>query len=287
MSITPERELVPRMQLEYILKLLKRGERADNRGLLDYRPLGIILSPIEKAEGSALVKLGKTQVLVGVKLDLGSPFEDRPNEGVLQVHAEFVPLASPSFEPGPPDENAVELARVIDRSIREPKVIKLDELVVEPGRLVWVIYNDIYLIDHAGNAIDASMIASMLALASAKLPSLVKTEEGYRINRELRERSLPVSGLVATVTMAIIEDIILVDPSMEEENIADTLLTIAVDEKERICGVQKRGEKGISRSILDKAVDVAVEKSKWLISQMKNALNNPSEYTKPLSEMGA
>jgi exosome complex component RRP42 len=286
-SITPERELVPRMQLEYILKLLKRGERADNRGLLDYRPLGIILSPIEKAEGSALVKLGRTQVLVGVKLDLGSPFEDRPNEGVLQVHAEFVPLASPSFEPGPPDENAVELARVIDRSIREPKVIKLDELVLEPGRLVWVIYNDIYLIDHAGNAIDASMIASMLALASAKLPSLVKTEEGYRINRGLRERSLPVSSLVATVTMAIIEDVILVDPSMEEENIADTLLTIAVDEKERICGVQKRGEKGISRSILDKAVDVAVEKSKWLISQMKNALNNPSEYTKPLSEMGA
>lgn len=287
MSITPERELVPRMQLEYILKLLKRGERADNRGLLDYRPLGIILSPIEKAEGSALVKLGKTQVLVGVKLDLGSPFEDRPNEGVLQVHAEFVPLASPSFEPGPPDENAVELARVIDRSIREPKVIKLDELVLEPGRLVWVIYNDIYLIDHAGNAIDASMIASMLALASAKLPSLVKTEEGYRINRGLKERSLPVSSLVATVTMAIIEDAILVDPSMEEENIADTLLTIAVDEKERICGVQKRGEKGISRSILDKAVDVAVEKSKWLISQMKNALNNPGEYTKPLSEMGA
>jgi exosome complex component RRP42 len=286
-SITPERELVPRMQLEYILKLLKRGERADNRGLLDYRPLGIILSPIEKAEGSALVKLGRTQVLVGVKLDLGSPFEDRPNEGVLQVHAEFVPLASPSFEPGPPDENAVELARVVDRSIREPKVIKLDELVIEPGRLVWVIYNDIYLIDHAGNAIDASMIASMLALASTKLPSLVKTEEGYRINRGLRERSLPVSGLVATVTMAIIEDVILVDPSMEEENIADTLLTIAVDEKERICGVQKRGEKGISRSILDKAVDVAVEKSKWLISQMKNALNNPSEYTKPLSEMGA
>jgi len=286
-SITPERELVPRMQLEYILKLLKRGERADNRGLLDYRPLGIILSPIEKAEGSALVKLGRTQVLVGVKLDLGSPFEDRPDEGVLQVHAEFVPLASPSFEPGPPDENAVELARVIDRSIREPKVIKLDELVLEPGRLVWVIYNDIYLIDHAGNAIDASMIASMLALASAKLPSLVKTEEGYRINRGLRERSLPVSSLVATVTMAIIEDAILVDPSMEEENIADTLLTIAVDEKERICGVQKRGEKGISRSTLDKAVDVAVEKSKWLISQMKYALNNPSEYTKPLSEMGA
>lgn len=287
MSVTPERELYPRMYIEYILKLLKRGERIDNRGLLDYRPINVILNPIEKAEGSALVRLGKTQVLVGVKLDLGVPFRDRPNEGVLQVHAEFVPLASPSFEPGPPDENAIELARVVDRSIREPKVIKLDELVIEPERTVWVVYNDIYLVDHAGNAIDASMLASMLALATTKIPSLIKTEQGYRIDKKIKERNLPISTLVATITMAIIGDIIIVDPTLEEEIISDSILTIAVDEKERVCGAQKKGEKGISRSTLEKAVDIAIDKSKWLISYMKNVLNNPQEYTKPLSEMGA
>ncbi|MEM4516607.1 MAG: exosome complex protein Rrp42, partial [Desulfurococcaceae archaeon] len=275
MSITPERELYPRMYIEYIMKLLKRGERIDNRSLLDYRPISVILNPIEKAEGSALVRLGKTQVLVGVKLDLGSPFKDRPNEGVLQVHAEFVPLASPSFEPGPPDESAIELARVIDRSIREPKAVKLDELVVEPERLVWIVYNDIYLVDHAGNAIDASMIASMLALATTKIPSLSKTDQGYKIDKSVKERLLPISTLVATVTMAIIGDIILVDPTLEEEAIADAILTIAVDEKERVCGAQKRGEKGISRHMLEKAVDIAIDKSKWLINYMRNVLNNP------------
>jgi len=287
MSVTPERELYPRMYIEYIVKLLKRGERIDNRGLLDYRPISVVLNPIEKAEGSALVRLGKTQVLVGVKLDLGAPFRDRPNEGVLQVHAEFVPLASPSFEPGPPDENAIELARVVDRSIREPKVIKLDELVIEPERTVWVVYNDIYLVDHAGNAIDASMLASMLALATTKIPSLTKTEQGYRIDKKIKERNLPISTLVATVTMAIIGDVIIVDPTLEEETISDSILTIAVDEKERVCGAQKKGEKGISRITLEKAVDIAIDKSKWLISYMKNVLNNPQEYTKPLSEMGA
>ncbi|MEM3912614.1 MAG: exosome complex protein Rrp42 [Desulfurococcaceae archaeon] len=287
MSITPERELYPRMYIEYIMKLLKRGERIDNRSLLDYRPISVILNPIEKAEGSALVRLGKTQVLVGVKLDLGSPFKDRPNEGVLQVHAEFVPLASPSFEPGPPDESAIELARVIDRSIREPKAVKLDELVIEPEKVVWIVYNDIYLVDHAGNAIDASMIASMLALATTKIPSLSRTDQGYKIDKSVKERLLPISTLVATVTMAIIGDIILVDPTLEEEAIADAILTIAVDEKERICGSQKRGEKGISRHMLEKAVDIAIDKSKWLINYMRNVLNNPQEYTKPLSEMGA
>lgn len=287
MSITPERELYPKMYTEYILKLIKRGERIDNRGLLDYRPISVILNPIEKADGSSLIRLGRTQVLTGVKLELGSPFPDRPNEGILQVHAEFVPLASPSFEPGPPDENAIELARVIDRSIREPRAVKLDELVIEPGRLVWIVYNDIYLIDHGGNAIDASMISSMLALASTKMPSLLHTETGYRINRSSRSANLPISTIVTTVTMAIIGDIILVDPTIEEEALADAIITLAIDEKERICGAQKRGEKGIPRAILDKAIDIAIEKSKYLISTIKNVLSNQADYIKPLSEMGA
>lgn len=287
MSITPERELVPRMQLEYMLKLIKRGERVDGRGLLDYRPIDVILSPIEKAEGSALVKLGKTQVLTGVKLELGAPYPDRPNEGVLQVHAEFVPLASPSFEPGPPDENAIELARVVDRSLREPRVLKLEDLVIEPGRLAWIVFNDIYLIDHAGNAIDAATLSSMLALATARMPGLLKTDGGYKVDRSVKDRPLSVGNVVSTVTMAIIEGQILVDPTLEEEAIADSILTIAIDEKRRICGIQKRGERGITRAILESAIDIAIEKGSWLIELIKSILNNPQQFTKSLSEMGA
>lgn len=287
MSITFEKELYPRMYIEHLLKLLKRGERVDNRGLFDYRPISVILSPIDKADGSALIRLGRTQVLAGVKLELGSPFKDRPGEGVLQVHAEFVPLASPSFEPGPPDENAVEVARIIDRSIREPKVIKLEELVVEPEKTVWVIYDDIYLVDHGGNVVDAGMLASIFALAVTKIPEIVETSTGYRINRSSRVRPLPLTNLVVTVTMAVIGDVILVDPSLEEETLANALITIAVDEKERICGLQKRGEMGVSRSIIDRAVDIAIDRGKWLIDYVKNILNNPLEYTKPLSEIGA
>jgi len=287
MSITPERELIPRMQLEYILKLIKRGERVDGRGLLDYRPIDVILSPIEKAEGSALVKLGKTQVLTGVKLELGAPYPDRPNEGVLQVHAEFVPLASPSFEPGPPDENAIELARVVDRSLREPRVLKLEDLVIEPGRVAWIVFNDIYLIDHAGNAIDAATLSSMLALATARMPGLLKTDGGYKVDRSVKDRPLPVGNVVSTVTMAIIEGQILIDPTLEEEAIADSILTIAIDEKRRICGIQKRGERGITRAILESAIDIAIEKGSWLIELIKSILNNPQQFTKSLSEMGA
>lgn len=287
MSITPEKEPVPKLYAEQVLRSLKRGERLDGRGLLDFRNIAVVLNPIEKAEGAALVKLGKTQVLVGVKLELGSPFPDRPNEGVLQVHAEFVPLASPSFEPGPPDENAIELARIVDRSLREPKVVDLEKLVIEPGTLAWVVYNDIYLVDYAGNAIDASTLASMLALAVTKIPKLEKTERGYRIDRSVKETPLPIKDTVVTVTVGVIGDIIFVDPSLEEELLAESTITIAVNEAGKICGIQKRGEKGISRTTFEKAIDVALDKSRELISLVKNILNNPENYVKPLSEMGA
>ena len=288
MSITPEKEPIPRLYVEHMKKMLEHGERIDGRGLLDYRSIRVILSPIEKADGSALVKLGKTQVLVGVKLELGSPYKDRPSEGVLQVHAEFVPLASPSFEPGPPDENAIELARVIDRALREPRVVDLEKLVIEPAKLAWVVYNDIYLLDHAGNVTDAGMLASILALATTKLPRLLKTEAGeYKIDRSTKAGALPLKTLVVTVTLGIIGNAILVDPTVEEEYLVDSIITIAVDENGRICGIQKRGERGIERSVLNKAVDVAIEKGLWLIGHVKNILNNPEKYVSPLSDMGA
>ncbi|MEM1627911.1 MAG: exosome complex protein Rrp42 [Desulfurococcaceae archaeon] len=285
MSITREKDLlVPRIQAENMIKMLKKGERLDGRGLLDYRTITVVLNPIEKSEGSALVRLGNTQVIAGIKLELSKPFEDRPGEGILQVHAEFVPLASPSFEPGPPDENAIEVARVIDRSLRESKAIKLDELAIEPGKTVWAIYDDIYLIDHHGNIIDAGMLASMLALQITRMPQLIQTNEGYKIDKSVKERPIPLSTLVTTVTLGIFKDIIIVDPTLEEEVLADSLVTIAVDEHERICGIQKRGHAGLSREILERSIEIAIDKGKWLIQQLRKILNNPSEYMKPLSE---
>ncbi|MEL9909082.1 MAG: exosome complex protein Rrp42 [Desulfurococcus sp.] len=283
MSITPEKEpLLPRIQVENIVKSIKKGERIDGRGLTDYRPIEVILNPIIKASGSSLVKLGGTQVIAGVKLELEEPFPDRPGEGVLQVHAEFVPLASPSFEPGPPDENAIEVARVIDRSLRESKAVKLDALSIEPGKIVWSVYTDIYLVDHQGNIIDTSMLASMLALATSRIPELIKGENGYKVDYTKYVGPLPINTLVATVTMGIYNDIIIVDPLLEEEAVIDSFITIAIDESGRICGIQKRGVKGFSRSILDNAVEIALSKGRELMDLMKKILNNPSEYMKPL-----
>ncbi len=284
MSLTPTRQpIIPKIKRETIKKLIKKGERIDGRKLEEYRPIEIILNPIPKAEGSAWVKLGNTIVMTGIKLEVGTPYSDRPNEGVLQVHAEFVPLASPTFEPGPPDENAIETARVIDRSLREPRAIRLEDLVIIPGRKVWLVFNDIYLIDHDGNIIDAGMLSSMLALNLAKIPKIVSIEDdNVVIDKTVKETPLPLNLNVVTVTIGLIDEIPLVDPLLEEELVIDSKITIAFDEKGRITGIQKAGMKGIRTPVLDEVVDIASKKASELHELLRKVLSNPENYMKTL-----
>ena len=88
---------VTRVKKKQIAQLIDKGKRLDNRDLTDYREMKIEQGVIERAEGSARILLGKTEVLVGTKIETGEPFTDTPNEGVLTVNAELVPLASPTF----------------------------------------------------------------------------------------------------------------------------------------------------------------------------------------------
>src|SRR4030066_1930553 len=156
--------IVTRVRQKPVGQSMDTGKRLDGRGLTDYREFTIEEGLIERAEGSARIRLGKTEVLVGVKIETGEPFPDTPNDGVLTVNAELVPFASPNFEPGPPDENSIELARIVDRGIRESHMIDTSKLCIEPGKNVFVVFVDVYVLNHDGNLIDASALAAVAAL---------------------------------------------------------------------------------------------------------------------------
>ena len=83
-----------------IKQMVVKGKRLDNRKFDEYRKITLETGTIPMAEGSARVRLGDTEVIAGVKMAVGKPFSDTPNEGVLIVAAEFLPLASHEFESG-------------------------------------------------------------------------------------------------------------------------------------------------------------------------------------------
>ncbi len=251
--------LLTKVRKMQLAQIIDSGKRLDGRELTDYRPFTIEEGLIEKAEGSARIRLGKTEILVGVKIETGEPFPDTPNEGVLTVNAELVPLASPNFEPGPPDENSIELARIVDRGIRESKAIDAGKLCIEPGKKVFVVFVDIYVLNHDGNLIDASALASVSALVNAKMPNY-EIEEG-EVKIKTGYSPLPLKSHPITVTMVKINDKLVVDPSIEEEQVMDARISMAINEEGNICAIQKGGAGFFSPQKILEASKLAQEKA--------------------------
>jgi len=242
----------------YILELLEKGKRIDGRKLDEFRRIEIKENVVSKAEGSASVKIGETHVMAGVKLELGAPFPDSPNEGILVVNAEFTPLASPEFEPGPPGEDEIELARVVDRGIRESECIELEKLCIQPGEKVWCIFVDISVLNHHGNLLDASALASFIALKNTRIP---KVEDGKIVRGEY-QGILPVVHTPITVSVAKIGKNLLVDTNFEEEKIVESKVCVTTREDGKICAVQKQGSGYISFEELEEILDLSFEKAK-------------------------
>ena len=248
------------MEEFYALELIRKGKRIDGRKFDEFRPIEIMTNPISTAEGSARVKLGETEVLVGVKIGMGKPFPDTPNKGILIVNTEFTPMASPEFESGPPGEDAVELSRIVDRGISESDTIELEKLCLVEGENVFSTFVDIHIINHQGNLQDAAALASIAALRNARLPKL----ENDKIVRGEYEKPLPVVFTPINVTVAKVGDSFILDPNHHEEKILDSKLSISVRDDDRICAMQKQGRKEIKFEDVEKMVDMAMEKSKEL-----------------------
>jgi exosome complex component RRP42 len=252
--------IVVNVKKKRISELLASGKRTDGRGLTDYREIQLESGVIERAEGSARVRLGKTEVIVGVKIGTGAPFPDVPDTGVLTVNAELAPLAAPSFEPGPPGEDAVELARVVDRGIRESKAIDLKKLCVEPGKLVFVVFVDVYVINYDGNLIDASTMAALAALINTKM--FKYTVEGCEIVKKPGYTPLPIVDYPISVTFAKIGNKLILDTGLDEEQVMDARLTMTMNKDGNICAIQKGGGSGyFTQEEILEATKIASEKT--------------------------
>ncbi len=254
--------IVVRVKQKRIAELVSSGKRLDGRGLTDYREIQVEVGVIERAEGSARVRLGKTEVMAGIKIETGQPFPDVPNQGVLTVNAELVPLASPTFEPGPPNENAVELARIVDRGIRESKAIELEKLCVEPGKKVFIVFIDVYVLNHDGNLIDASAMAALAALLNTKMFNYEL--EGGEIKIKPGYTPLPTRNYPIPVTFAKINDKLILDPWLEEEQVMDARLTMTLDKDGKICAIQKGGYGYFTTQQILEAAKIAREKTEEL-----------------------
>jgi exosome complex component RRP42 len=273
-SISPYgKRFISYLRREQIRRLVAGKYRVDGRRLDQLRDVEVRVGVISTADGSAEVRLGKTHVVAGVKVGVGQPFPDAPDEGVLVVNAEVLPHASPYTEIGPPDEFAIELARVVDRGIRHCGYIDSKSLFIEQGR-VYVVWVDLCVINDDGNLTDAANLAAVAALASAQLPAVAKEEAGVRLDRGRRAK-MPVDPGRAPVAVSVckIGSVLFLDPTFEEELSVDGKVTFTFSQ-DRIVAAQKTAGHFTYQEI-ESALDLALKGRDALLSALRSALESP------------
>ncbi|MHB8584936.1 MAG: exosome complex protein Rrp42 [Thermoplasmatota archaeon] len=255
-----EAEVISEIQREYIHQLVRDGKRFDGRGFDDYRPVRIQTGLIQQAEGSARVHLGSTDVVAGVKLAIGVPYPDSPDVGTLTTSAELVPMASPTFETGPPRPESIELARVVDRGIRESKMIDFKQLCITPTEKVWVCYLDMHVVDYDGNLFDACSLAGVSALMTAKVP--------YSKQHLGEDKPMPIKTIPIMTTAMKIGSGIVFDPSLIEDQVGGPRLSVSTDEDGQIRAMQK----GLNGSLTKSDVLEIVRRGRTLAASLRETV---------------
>lgn len=258
-------DIIAEIKKDHLVALAKEGKRHDGRALDEFRPVTIRTRYIQQAEGSARVRLGDTDVVVGIKMALGTPYPDAPNDGTMTTSAELVPLASADFETGPPSQASIEVARVIDRGIREAKSIDFAKLCLVPGQKIWMSYLDIHCVDYDGNLFDAGSLGCIAALMTATVPNSKVKLEGVE---PMQDAPMPVKEVPIMVTAVKLGGRILFDPTSLEEKVGGPRLSVSFDRAGNIRAMQK----GLSGAFTSEEVREIVRKGAERASELRGIL---------------
>jgi exosome complex component RRP42 len=158
-------------------------------------------------------------------------------------------MAHPLFESGPPGENAIELARVVDRGIRESGMVDVEKLCIEAGNEVWMCSIDIYALNYDGNLFDVTNLAAVAALRTAVIPA---QQYGKGENIPLPTTCIPIA-----VTAAKVGNTLILDPNFDEEQISSARLTVTTDDDGNYRAMQKGGEGPITLDDLTQCLDMS------------------------------
>ncbi len=239
-----------------IKKMAEEGERLDGREIDEYREVELETDYIPTtAQGSAKVSIGETQVIAGISVEVEEPYPDQPEKGSIAVNAELAPMADREFEAGPPGEEGTELARVVDRGIRESEAVNFEKLCIKKGEKVFVIFIDLHILNNDGNLLDASALAAIAALQTGWLPEY--DEEADELDHDVEYSDIPMTKEPVMVTGRKIDDQLFWDATRDEEEAQAARLSVTATEKDKIVSMQKGGREEMThdeiREIMDQA----------------------------------
>ena len=204
--------------------------RTDKRQPDEMRPVEIVTGYLVTAEGSALIKVGNTQVLCAASVeDTVPPFLRGGGKGWVTAEYAMLPRATGKRTPrevtkGHPSGRTQEIQRLIGRSMRA--VVDIAALGER------TIFLDCDVLQADGGTRTASITGAFVALAMA-LRTLVE-------HRVLK--TLPLRDHVAATSVGLVGGVPLLDLCYEEDSRADVDMNVVMTGKGRFIEVQATAE---------------------------------------------
>lgn len=258
---------------KYYRDYLNVNIRPDGREFDKLRPNAINVGSITTADGSAIVKVGNTNVVCGIRAELAKPKASTPDQGFLVPTIELTPLCSPKYRTGSSNEDAELYSAALNDILINADCLDLKKLCIYKEKLVWCLYCDISCLDHDGCVIDASLIAVIAALRNLKLPKVSYDAEIEKISVDtsIKESIEVKSSPVSTTLMVFDDNVIITDPTAEEESLSSCILTIAVCNGE-VCYILKPGGTPFNSEQMDLCIKRALAREKSVLKLLNNVL---------------
>lgn len=235
--------------------------RPDQRAPNELRPLEIIPNFISSAEGSALIRLGETQVICTASVDDGVPaFQKGSGRGWITSEYAMIPRATSSRTSrestrGRPSGRTMEIQRLIGRSLRA--VVDMEAL---GERTVWI---DCDVIRADGGTRTASVTGSLVALGLA----VQKLQD----QRALKKN--PLKDYLAAISVGIVGEELLLDLSYAEDSSAEVDMNVVMTGAGTLVEAQATAEgRTFSVEDLNKLIELARPAIQHLIEVQKSIL---------------
>ncbi len=237
--------------------------RPDGRKFTDMRPVTLNLGSITTANGSALVKLGNTTVMCGVKAELAEPRDESPEKGYVIPNVDLPPLCSAKFKPGPPPELAQVANQFMDELISASKCINTANLCISAGKLVWSLYCDMVCLDFDGNLFDACTIALVASLKNTSLPVVSIDEQTGQVKVDMeKSEPLTLDSIPVCTTFTFIPPAkVLLDASLDEESVGEGHYSVVSTATDDICLVHQPGGCGMSQAQLQDCMQISFKQA--------------------------
>lgn len=256
----------------YLERFLAEGFRPDGRVLHGWREVSVNTGSISTTDGSALVRLGNTTVVCGVKAEIAEPDLDAGSKGFLVPNLDLPAMCSPRFKPGPPTEEAQVLSDRLNEALIASGILPLESLCIQPNKAVWVLYVDATCINYDGNAFDATLLAMVAALQNTRLPKATYDETTRRTvcSRKEEKSRLKLGKVPRAASFGIFDsNRILADPTAFEEPLLETTLTVVVDSAtSQLISASQYGLGSASVDALSECIGLA---KAWVAEQQKNS----------------